>query len=159
MKQMEQDKTEEWRSDIEKANLLIKCIQQRSNALKLLLEKLVVIQKDYILHGDMKMNPLTRAEIAAMLDMHESTISRAVSNKTVQLPSKKIVPLSIFFDRSLAHRTLIKQMIEAEDHPLSDSEIQAMLKEKGIEIARRTVAKYRSMEGILPGNLRQAKTR
>lgn len=159
LKQVEQDKTEEWRSDIEKANLLIKCIQQRSNALKLLLEKLVVIQKDYILQGDLAMTPLTRAEIAAMLDMHESTISRAVSNKTVQLPNKKIVPLAIFFDRSLAHRTLIKQMIEAEDHPLSDSEIQAMLKEQGVEIARRTVAKYRSMEGILPGNLRQSKIR
>ncbi len=159
LKQMEQDKTEEWRSDIEKANLLIKCIQQRSNALKLLLEKLVVIQKDYILQGDLAMNPLTRAEIARMLDMHESTISRAVSSKTVQLPNKKIVPLAIFFDRSLSHRTLIKQMIENEDHPLSDSEIQGMLKEEGIEIARRTVAKYRSMEGILPGNLRQSKTR
>jgi RNA polymerase sigma-54 factor len=159
LKQMEQDKTEEWRSDIEKANLLIKCIQQRSNALRLLLEKLVGLQKEYILQGDLEMKPLTRAEIASMLDMHESTISRAVSSKTVQLPNKKIVPLAIFFDRSLAHRTLIKHMIEREDHALSDSEIQGMLKEQGIEIARRTVAKYRSMEGILPGNLRQSKTR
>jgi len=159
LKQMEPDKTEEWRSDIEKANLLIKCIQQRSNALKLLLEKLVVLQKDYILHGNLEMKPLTRAEIATMLDMHESTISRAVSSKTVQLPNKKIVPLAIFFDRSLSHRTLIKQIIDEEDHPLSDSEIQQLLKEQGIEIARRTVAKYRSMEGILPGNLRQSKNR
>ncbi len=159
LKQLEQDKTEEWRRDIEKANLLIKCIQQRSNALRLLLEKLVVIQKEYILHGDLDMKPLTRAEIARLLDMHESTISRAVSSKTVQLPNKKIVPLSIFFDRSLSYRTLIKQMIEDEDHAMSDSEIQGLLKEQGIEIARRTVAKYRSMEGILPGNLRQSKTR
>ena len=159
LKQMEPNKTEEWRSDIEKANLLIKCLQQRSNALKLLLEKLVVLQKDYILQGDLEMKPLTRAKIATMLDMHESTISRAVSSKTVQLPNKKIVPLAIFFDRSLSHRTLIKQIIEDEDHPLSDSEIQQLLKEQGIEIARRTVAKYRSMEGILPGNLRQSKNR
>ena len=159
LKQLEQDKTEEWRGDIEKANLLIKCIQQRSNALRLLLEKLVVIQKEYILHGDLDMKPLTRAQIAGLLDMHESTISRAVSSKTVQLPNKKIVPLSIFFDRSLSYRTLIKQMIEDEDHAMSDSEIQGLLKEQGIEIARRTVAKYRSMEGILPGNLRQSKTR
>ena len=50
-------------------------------------------------------------------------------------------------------------MIEDEDHPLSDSEIQAVLKEQGVQIARRTVAKYRSMEGILPANLRQSKTR
>lgn len=159
LKQVEEDKAEEWRGDIEKANLLIKCIQQRSNALKLLLEKLVSFQKDYILQGDLEMKPLTRAEIAGQLDMHESTISRAVSGKTVQLPNKRIVPLAIFFDRSLAHRTLIKQMIENEDHPLSDSEIRSALKEQGIEIARRTVAKYRSMEGILPGNLRQNRTR
>jgi len=159
LKQVEEEKAEEWRGDIERANLLIKCIQQRSNALKLLLEKLVIIQKDYILQGDLAMKPLTRAEIATMLDMHESTISRAVSSKTIQLPNKRIVPLAIFFDRSLAHRTLIKQMIENENHPMSDSEIQAALKEQGIEIARRTVAKYRSMEGILPGNLRQNRSR
>lgn len=159
LKQLNEDKVEKWRGDIEKASLLIKCIQQRSNALKLLLEQLVSIQKDYILQGDLGMKPLTRAEIAGMLDMHESTISRAVSSKTVQLPNKKIVPLAIFFDRSLAHRTLIKQMIEEEDHPMSDSEIQAALKEQGIQIARRTVAKYRSMEGILPGNLRQSRNR
>ena len=73
LKQMEQDKTEEWRSDIEKANLLIKCIQQRSNALKLLLEKLVVIQKDYILQGDLAMTPLTRAEIGMLLLIHDLT--------------------------------------------------------------------------------------
>lgn len=156
IKQVESDRTEEWKSDIEKASLLIKCIQQRSNALKMLMEKLVVYQKDYILAGEKSMKSLTRAEIARELEVHESTISRAVAGKTLQLPNKRIVPLSIFFDRSLAHRTLIKEMIEAETEALSDSRIQEKLKEMDIHIARRTVAKYRSMEGILPAHLRQA---
>lgn len=155
MKSVDQDQAVEWKDDIEKASLLIKCIQQRSNAMKLLLEKLVVLQKDYITGGDKDMAALTRARIARELGLHESTISRAVSGKTLQLPNKKIVPLSIFFDRSLSLRTIIKEMIEQETSPLSDSEIKERLEEDGISIARRTVAKYRSMEGILPAHLRQ----
>ena len=156
IRQVEPEKADEWKSDIEKASLLIKCIQQRSNALRLLLEKLVVYQKGYILEGEKEMQSLTRAEIAKELSVHESTISRAVSGKTIQLPNKRIVPLSIFFDRSLSHRTLIKEMIDNESKPMSDSEIRQKLEDQGINIARRTVAKYRSMEGILPAHLRQA---
>lgn len=155
LKEVEGEKQEEWKEDLEKASLLVKCIQQRSNALRLLLERLVVLQKDYILSGEKEMQPLTRAEIAKELNVHESTISRAVSGKTIQLPNKRIVPLSTFFDRSLSQRTLIKEIIESENQPLSDSEIQAKLEAQGISIARRTVAKYRSMEGILPAHLRQ----
>ncbi len=159
IKQLDDEKAEEWKSDIEKATLLIKCIQQRSNALKMLLEKLVIYQKGFILGGEKEMQPLTRAELAKQLKVHESTISRAVSGKTIQLPNKRIIPLSVFFDRSLSHRTLIKEMIENEVKPLSDSEIQLKLKDMGIEIARRTVAKYRSVEGILPAHLRQNRNR
>lgn len=155
LKEVTADKSEEWRNDLEKASLLIKCIQQRSNALKMLLEKLVAYQQDFIRGGEIEMKPLTRAEIAKELGVHESTISRAVSSKTIQLPNKRIIPMSTFFDRSLSHRTIIKEMIEAEEKPLSDSEIQSNLAKQGIKIARRTVAKYRSMEGILPAHLRQ----
>ncbi|NLE83958.1 MAG: RNA polymerase sigma-54 factor, partial [Chloroflexi bacterium] len=153
---VDEEHASEWEEDIEKASLLIKCIQQRSNAMKQLMEKLVVIQKDYIVGGDKHMVPLTRAKIAQLLDMHESTISRAVSGKTLQLPNRKIVPMSIFFDRSLSLRTVIKEMIENEENPMSDSEIKEKLEEDGVSIARRTVAKYRSMEGILPAHLRSS---
>ncbi|MDD4042167.1 MAG: hypothetical protein PHS75_00410 [Anaerolineaceae bacterium] len=154
LKTVDEEHAADWKEDIEKASLLIKCIQQRTNAMKLLLEQLVVLQKDYIVSGDKHMVPLTRAKIAEELGLHESTISRAVSGKTIQLPNKKIVPMAIFFDRSLSLRTIIKEMIEQEDQPLSDSEIKERLEEDGISIARRTVAKYRSMEGILPAHLR-----
>ncbi|MCE1254173.1 MAG: RNA polymerase sigma-54 factor, partial [Anaerolineae bacterium] len=93
------------------------------------------------------------------LDVHESTISRAVSGKTVQLPNKKIVPLSSFFDRSLNVRTILKDVISQEAKPYSDSELVDILSEKGFDVARRTVAKYRAMEGILPAHLRRSISR
>jgi RNA polymerase sigma-54 factor len=79
-----------------------------------------------------------------------------VSGKSVQLPSGKIIPVSQFFDRSLYIRTKIKNLIEEEgEKPISDTKITKILNEEGIDIARRTVAKYRSMEGILPTHLRK----
>lgn len=99
---------------------------------------------------------MTRAQISRELEVHESTISRAVANKAVQLPNKKIVPLAMFFDRSLNVRTVIKEIIDHEPAPLSDSELVEILAERGFDVARRTVAKYRSIEGILPAHLRKA---
>ncbi len=90
------------------------------------------------------------------LEVHESTISRAVANKAVQLPNKKIIPLASFFDRSLNVRTVLKEIITHETSPLSDSDLVDMLSERGYDVARRTVAKYRSIEGILPAHLRKA---
>ena len=98
---------------------------------------------------------MTRAQFAKELDVHELTISRAVASKTVQLPNRRIVPLSSFFDRSLNVRTILKDMISHENRPLSDTELAERLAKRGYVIARRTVAKYRSMEGILPAHLRQ----
>jgi RNA polymerase sigma-54 factor len=120
--------------------------------------RLAVLQKSFILHGDIHLEPLTRASLAIELQVHESTISRAVSSKTVQLPNGRIVPLSKFFDRSLNIRTVLKQIIEEESKPLSDNEIVDVLRCKGFNVARRTVAKYRAMEGILPSHLRGVTT-
>ena len=94
-------------------------------------------------------------QIAQELEVHESTISRAVASKTVQLPNKRIIPLSEFFDRSLNIRTVLKDIIEGEKSPLSDTELVEILKVQGYQVARRTVAKYRAMEGILPAHLRR----
>jgi len=140
--------------DADKANLFLKCLNQRNQALVQLMTVLASIQKEYILHGDEFLIPITRSEIAGALGFHEATISRAVSSKSVQLPSKKIVPLRIFFDRSLNIRTEIKKIISLEEKPLSDKKIGEKLEEMGIKIARRTVTKYRQKEGILPAYLR-----
>jgi RNA polymerase sigma-54 factor len=98
--------------------------------------------------------PLTRAQIAKQLELHESTISRAVAGKTVALPDGRIVPLAKFFDRSLSVRDRVRQLVEAENRPMTDDEIAVALARDGVRIARRTVAKYRNMLGILPANLR-----
>jgi RNA polymerase sigma-54 factor len=118
------------------------------------MQKLVVVQRDFILNGDAYLKPLTRAELADELEVHESTMSRAVSDKSVQLPNRRIVPLAMFFDRSLHIRTALKQIIDEEANTLSDSQIAQMLSGMGYQVARRTVAKYRSIEGILPAHLR-----
>ena len=148
-------KHDEWKKDFEKASLLIKCIQQRNNTMRQLMERLAAIQKSFIIHGETCLEPLTRAQIAEELDVHESTISRAVANKTVQLPNKKIIPMAMFFDRSLAVRAVLREIIKNEAHPMNDTELQAHLENHGINVARRTVAKYRSMEGILPAHMRR----
>jgi RNA polymerase sigma-54 factor len=155
LKQAPSEKNDLWRADLEKATLLVKCLQQRNNTIVRLMQRLTVIQRSFILSGDAHLHPITRAFLAKELDVHESTMSRAVSDKTVQLPNSRIVPLAIFFDRSLHIRTALKEIIKEETSPLNDSEIAELLAKKGHRIARRTVAKYRSMEGILPAHLRQ----
>lgn len=149
-------KIEDWKSDLENAQLLLKCLQQRNTALIRLMQKLVAIQRRYILEGDAYLVPITRAQLAVELGVHESTISRAVSDKAVQLPNKRIVPLARWFDRSLPVRTEIIQIIREEREPLSDAQIAEILEKRGYFIARRTVAKYRSLEGILPAKLRKS---
>lgn len=154
LKHAPREKAELWQADLEQANLFVKCIQQRNNAISRLVQRLAVIQRDFILYGDLHIKPLTRAELAKELGVHESTISRAVSSKAVQIPSKRIIPLSTFFDRSLHIRTVLKSIIEQEKKPLSDTQISKMLSKNGFDVARRTVAKYRSIEGILPAHMR-----
>ena len=151
------EKLDEWKKSLEQANLIVKCVQQRNHTIERLMVYLTKYQRDFIVHGDEFLKPITRAQIAKALDVHESTISRAVANKTVQLPNGRIIPLKTFFDRSLYIRTFIKKMIESETKPLTDTQIAQLLSTQGIHIARRTVAKYRSIEGILPAHLRKKK--
>lgn len=153
------EKAEHWQTDLEQASLLVKCLQQRNHTIVRLMQQLAVIQRRFILRGDAHLQPCTRASLATELGVHESTISRAVSSKAVQLPNGKIVPLSKMFDRSLHIRTALRQIIAEETKPLTDTQLAEMLKEQGYPIARRTVAKYRSMEGILPAHLRSQHNR
>ncbi|MBI3159907.1 MAG: hypothetical protein HYZ26_09950 [Chloroflexi bacterium] len=148
------DKADDWHAVVERANLLVKCLSQRNHTLVRLMQELAVRQRDFILHGAAQMHPLTRAALAQKLDVHESTISRAVAGKAAQLPNGQIVPLSKFFDRSLNVRTVLRAIIAAEHKPLSDTRLAVLLAEQGFKVARRTVAKYRAMEGILPAHLR-----
>jgi RNA polymerase sigma-54 factor len=154
LQQAPEAKSEQWQADLEQAALLVKCIQQRNHTIVRLMQRLSVLQREFILHGEAHLLPVTRASLADELEVHESTISRAVSAKSVQLPNGHIVPLAMFFDRSLHIRTALKKIVAEEIQPLSDTEIRQMLAGQGYPVARRTVAKYRAMEGILPAHLR-----
>jgi RNA polymerase sigma-54 factor len=153
LKQAAPEALADWQSDLEQATLLVKCLRQRNQAIVRLMQRLATLQRDFIVHGEAHLQPLTRARLALELDVHESTISRAVSNKAVQLPNGHIIPLATFFDRSLQVRTVLKRII-AQEGNLNDSELAQCLARQGYTVARRTVAKYRAMEGILPVHLR-----
>ena len=148
LKNAPDDRLAEWKNDLDKANLLVKSLYQRNNTISDLMSILIGKQESYIRYGEEHVQPLTRAQIAAEMGVHESTISRAVANKTVMLPNRKVVALSSFFDRSLNVRTVLKELIQNEKKPLSDAKLVTLLNQRGFNVARRTVAKYRLMEGI-----------
>jgi RNA polymerase sigma-54 factor len=149
------DKKEDWKNDLERASLFVKCLQQRNHTITRLMQRVAGLQRNFICRGEKYLKPVTRAQLSTELGVHESTISRAVANKAVQLPNGRIVPLAMFFDRSLNVRQVLKEIIEKEGRSLSDTEISELLLEQGYQVARRTVAKYRAMEGILPAHLRR----
>jgi RNA polymerase sigma-54 factor len=86
--------------------------------------------------------------------MHESTVSRATASKYVMLPTGEVIPFSHFFVANLSVKDVMKDLINKEATPLTDQELVASLDRCGINIARRTVAKYREQLGILPSSLR-----
>lgn len=156
LSQLADEERNEWAAHIERANLLAKCFQQRNHTMVRLAEIIVSEQRAFILGGDSDLKPLTRCTLAERLELHESTVSRAVAHKSAALPNGRIVPLSIFFDRSLAVRDAVQTIIRQElrTNPLSDTQIAELLRPQGYHVARRTVAKYRQMLGILSANLR-----
>jgi len=145
---------EPWGAAVERAALIAKCVQQRNHTMRRLMQIIAEEQRDFILGGDGDLRPLTRSKIAQALGVHESTISRAVADKAVALPDGRIVPLSKFFDRSLSVRDRVRHLVNEEQSPLTDDQIAAALADQGLPVARRTVAKYRKMLGILPAAMR-----
>jgi RNA polymerase sigma-54 factor len=154
LSQTEGEPRNECQRYLDRASLFVKCLQQRDNTMRRMMKLLVSEQKQFILDGDRHLKPMTRARMARKLGVHESTISRAVSQKSVALPNGRIIPLARFFDRSLPIRDRVREIVAEETKPLTDEEIAAILEEDGVKVARRTVAKYRAIEGILPARLR-----
>ena len=152
---------------LQEARWFIKNIQQRFDTILRVSNAIVERQKNFFSHGELAMRPLVLREIADELGLHESTISRVTTAKYMSTPFGTF-ELKYFFGSALstetggnasstAVRALIKQFVSAESlkKPLSDNQISEMLKEQGIECARRTVAKYREALRIAPANLRR----
>ena len=153
---------------LQEARWFIKNIQQRFDTILRVSTAIVERQKNFFTHGELAMRPLVLREIADELGLHESTISRVTTAKYMNTPFGTF-ELKYFFGSALgtetggnasstAVRALIKQFVGIENlkKPLSDNQISEMLKEQGIECARRTVAKYREALRIAPANLRRS---
>jgi RNA polymerase sigma-54 factor len=139
---------------VSRARLFLTNLRQRRETIRRIAEYLVERQEPFLRHGVRHLGPLTRAEVAAAIGVHESTVSRATANKYVQVPSREIVPFSHFFTASLSVKDVICELIANETTPLTDQEIVETLHQRGFDVARRTVAKYRGQLGILPSTLR-----
>jgi RNA polymerase sigma-54 factor len=139
---------------VNRAKLFIANINQRRQTLLTITRCLVAQQQAYLENGVRHLRPLSRAAVAAELGVHESTVSRATAGKYVMLPNGEVIPFSHFFTPSLSIKDVIKEIVERENAPLTDSQIGERLRKQGITIARRTVAKYRTQLDILPSSLR-----
>lgn len=139
---------------VARASLFLTNLRQRQETIRRITDCLIERQEAFLRNGIRHLAPLTRAEVAAAIGVHESTVSRATANKYVQLPDRTIVPFSNFFSASLSVKDVIHEIIAKEQTPLTDEEIVKLLEQRGISIARRTVAKYRNQLGILPSHLR-----
>ena len=155
-------------SRLQEARWFVKNIQQRFDTILRVSKAIVERQKNFFSHGDIAMKPLVLREIADELGLHESTISRVTTAKYMATPGGTY-ELKYFFGSSLnteaggaasstAVRALIGQLVSAENtaKPLSDSQLSDMLSEQGIQVARRTVAKYREAMKIAPASVRRA---
>ena len=155
-------------AQLQEAKWLIRNVQQRFETILRVAQAIVERQRRFFEHGEVAMRPMVLREIADMLGLHESTISRVTTQKYMLTP-RGTFELKYFFGSHVATdtggaasataiRALIKQLIGAEDPktPLTDSKIAEVLGEQGILVARRTVAKYREALSIPPVNLRKS---
>jgi len=149
------------------AHWMIQAIEQRRQTMLKVMNFIVDRQREFFEKGIDHLKPLTLREVADVISMHESTVSRVTNEKYVQTP-RGLLPLKFFFSSGLSTTTgedasarSIKSQIqklvndEPEKAPLTDQQIVEMFERKGVRIARRTVAKYRDQLGILPARMRK----
>jgi RNA polymerase sigma-54 factor len=149
------------------AQWLIRSIQQRQRTIVKVTESIIKFQREFFEKGIAHLKPLILREVAEDISMHESTISRVTTNKYVHTP-QGIFELKFFFNSGISRtngedlasqavKSKIKELVGAEDpkRPHSDQKIVELLKKSGIDIARRTVAKYREQLGILSSSKRK----
>ncbi|NJD08519.1 MAG: RNA polymerase factor sigma-54 [Methylococcaceae bacterium] len=155
------------KNHLQEARWFIKSLQSRNETLIKVARAIVDHQKEFLEHGDRAMKPLVLRDVAEEVSMHESTISRVTTQKFMHTPNG-IYEFKYFFSSHVstdeggecsatAIKAYIKEIVDAEDSdkPLSDHTISAMLKERGINVARRTIAKYREAMSIPPSNERK----
>lgn len=155
------------RGRLQEARWLMSSLELRNQTLMRVSQSIVDFQQDFLEQGEVAMKPLVLKEISEAIGVHESTVSRATTRKYMLTP-RGLFELKYFFSShvataaggecsSTAIRALIKKLVAAENprKPLSDNKITLLLQEQGIEVARRTIAKYRDTLFIPPSNERK----
>jgi len=154
-------------SKLNSANWMIQAIEQRRQTMLKVMHYIVDRQRDFFERGVQALRPLTLREVAEAVGMHESTVSRVTNEKFVQTP-RGVLPLKYFFSSGLSTndgddvsargiKDQIQKLVSGEDskNPLTDQAIVEILQQTGVQIARRTVAKYRDQLGVLPARMRK----
>ena len=145
---------------VERAQAFLTGVERRGKTLRAIARELVRCQSGFLeTRNRAFLRPLTRQSLAEKLNLDESVISRAVADKWVMLPGGEVLPLDAFFGNSQAVREALVGLVNQENpqKPYSDDEIADLLTARGFPLARRTVAKYRGIERILPARLRKRK--
>ena len=139
---------------VPRAKSFLAQLRDRWETLRRVAEFTIQQQQQFLLHGPTGLKPLTRAEVAAALDLHESTVSRAIADKYALLPDGTMVALSRFFGVCGGVDGEIRNLLGSADSPMSDQRLADLLREAGYPIARRTVAKHRARLGFASAPLR-----
>lgn len=130
------------------ARVFLDRLERRWDTMRAVAQFVVARQRDYLVHGPRYMQRLTRADVAAALGCHESTVSRATNSRYVLLPAGRVVPFAHFFEAAQGPRTALAEVIAHERAPLTDAALAEELTRLGFPLARRTVTKYREHLGI-----------
>ena len=148
------------RSHVEQAQTFIAALRQRWETMQRVSDALIEMQREFLEIGQSALKPLTRADVARKIGLHESTVSRATDGKFVLLPNGRTASFDDFFDASLPAKKALCDIITEENpqRPYSDEQLMRILQRQGIEIARRTIAKYREELQILPSRLRRSRS-
>ena len=141
-------------ASLAQARLFVSNLKRRWQTLARITVYLVERQGAFVEQGQAALLPLTRAEVAGALELHASTVSRAMADKTVLLPSGQVVPFSTFCTANLRVKSVLQELVQQATRPLSDQRLAEQLQARGITIARRTVAKYRRHLGLPPAHAR-----
>jgi RNA polymerase sigma-54 factor len=139
---------------VRQADAFVALLDRRSRTIARVVAHLAERQARFVREGAGTMRPLTRAEVARELGLHESTVSRAVAGKFVLLPGGRLSPLSAFFPASPGLEDALRAVLAAEERPLTDRELGERLRGMGYPVARRTVVKYRGRLGVNVHSLR-----
>ncbi len=148
------------RSHVDQAQTFIAALRQRWDTMQRVSDALIEMQREFLEVGQSALKPLTRADVARKINLHESTVSRATDGKFVLLPNGRTASFDDFFDASLPAKKALCDIIAEENpqRPYSDEQLMRILQRQGILIARRTIAKYREELQILPSRLRRTRT-